>query len=493
MVYENQKEQKMQLPEKIGRFHIIGIGGIGMSAIAEIMLARGYKVQGSDIKSSVNTQRLQNKGAKVFIGHSEENISDADYVIISTAVKPGNPEYDQALRQNIPIIRRAEILAELMRSKSTISVTGTHGKTTTTSLISTIIEEAALEPTVINGGIINRWNSNARVGSGDWMIVEADESDGTFVRLPTQIGIVTNIDPEHLDYYGSVEGMHAAFNQFFTQIPFYGLIIACIDHPVVRTMVEQQKKGENSKRFLTYGQSADADIRLENLRPDDVGVIFDVVLGGALNGHSGRMENVKLSVPGIYNAFNALAAIGVAVELDIDEHYIRSALENFSGVKRRFTNTGEWNGVRFYDDYAHHPVEISSVLKAASNMTSGNIIAVMQPHRYSRLQSLFNDFCSCFSDADKVIITPVYAAGEAPIQGIGQHELVEGINATGATNAEAVKDLEELISKVKEVVLPGDLVIGLGAGTITEWAHELPTQLIISNNVSPEINHGSTM
>ncbi len=470
----------MQLPGKIGPFHIVGIGGIGMSAIAEVMLARGYQVQGSDLKDSGNTQRLREKGAKIFIGHAAENIKDAAYVVISTAVKPGNPEYDAARERGLPIIRRAEMLAELMRSKSTISITGTHGKTTTTSLVSTLLEEAQLDPTVINGGIINRWQSNARIGDGQWMIVEADESDGTFIRLPTQIGVVTNIDPEHLDYYGSVEGMHAAFNRFFEQIPFYGLTVACIDHPVVRQMIEGRRKLENPGRVLTYGEAADADIRLENLRSDGAGMIFDVVLGGALNGSSGRMENVKLSVPGHYNALNALATIAIGAELHIPEEVTRSALENFGGVKRRFTNTGEWNGISFYDDYAHHPVEIESVLKASSNVASGRVIAVMQPHRYTRLQSLFEDFCACFSNADKVVIAPVFAAGEQPIEGFGQNELVAGIQKRGHQDVTAVSSLEELTDLINKSSEPGDLVIGLGAGSITEWSYALPQALVAS-------------
>ncbi len=478
----------MQLPHGIGPFHIVGIGGIGMSAIAEVMLARGYKVQGSDLKDSANTQRLRERGAKIFIGHEAENISDAAYVVISTAVKPGNPEYDAARAQGRPIIRRAEMLAELMRSKSTISITGTHGKTTTTSLVSTLLEEADIDPTVINGGIINRWNSNARVGNGDWMIVEADESDGTFVKLPTQIGIVTNIDPEHLDYYGSVEGMHAAFHKFFAQIPFYGLTIACIDHPVVRQMVDQRRGMESPGRILTYGEAADADIRLENLRADGAGILFDVVLGGALNGHSGRMENVRLSVPGLYNALNALATIAVAVELDVPDHVIRNALSGFGGVKRRFTNTGEWNGISFYDDYAHHPVEISSVLEASSKVSKGRVIAVMQPHRYTRLQSLFEDFCGCFGDADAVVIAPVFAAGEDPIIGFGQKELVAGILETGHREALAVSSLDELTSWLSKFAAPGDLVIGLGAGSITEWSHALPGALISQVQPATELN-----
>lgn len=482
----------MQLPGKIGPFHIVGIGGIGMSAIAEVMLARGYQIQGSDLKDSANTQRLREKGAKIFIGHAAENIQGAAYIVISTAVKPGNPEYDAARESGVPIIRRAEMLAELMRSKSTISITGTHGKTTTTSLVSTLLEEADLDPTVINGGIINRWQSNARIGNGDWMIVEADESDGTFIRLPTQIGVVTNIDPEHLDYYGSVEGMHAAFNRFFEQIPFYGLTVACIDHPVVRQMIEGRRKLENPGRVLTYGEAEDADIRLENLRPDGAGIIFDAVLGGALNGSSGRMENVKLSVPGRYNALNALATIAIAAELHVPEEVIRSALGNFGGVKRRFTNTGEWNGISFYDDYAHHPVEIESVLKASSNVTSGRVIAVMQPHRYTRLQSLFEDFCACFSSADKVIIAPVFAAGEQPIEGIGQKELVAGIQKKGHADVTSVASLEELTDLINKTAEPGDLVIGLGAGSITEWSHALP-QALLTNPAQTTLNQAGSV
>lgn len=468
----------MQLPRDIGPFHIVGIGGIGMSAIAEIMLARGYQVQGSDLKKNTNTERLQNKGVSIFLGHASANIKGAKYIVISSAVKADNPEYIAAREQGIPIIRRAEMLAELMRNKSTISITGTHGKTTTTSLISTLLDEADLDPTVINGGILNRWDSNAHVGSSDWMVVEADESDGTFVKLPTQIGVVTNIDPEHLDFYGSTENMENAFRQYFENIPFYGAAIAGIDHPVVRKMVTEIRTQEAAKRIVTYGVAADADLRLENLRCDGTACYFDVCFGGRMNGHSGiTLKDVKLQSPGHHNALNALAAIAVGFEVGLSEQTIRSALADFAGVKRRFTHTGDWNGIHFYDDYAHHPVEIASTLTAAKSASSGRVIAIMQPHRYTRLQHLFDEFCECFENADVALVTPVYAAGEVPILGFGQKELVAGIKAKGHENVVAVKDYDHLLAVLKDIAQPGDLVIGMGAGTITEWAYALPSQL----------------
>ncbi|MEM7620984.1 MAG: UDP-N-acetylmuramate--L-alanine ligase [Pseudomonadota bacterium] len=468
----------MQLPLEIGPFHIIGIGGIGMSAIAEVMQARGLMVQGSDMKESANTLRLSEKGITTYIGHARENIENAKYVVVSTAIKKDNPEYAAALERKLPIIRRAEMLAEIMRNKNTISVTGTHGKTTTTSLVATVLEEGGLDPTVINGGVLNRWGSNARIGDSEWMVVEADESDGTFLKLPTQIGIVTNIDPEHLDFYGSTENMQKAFQGFFDNIPFYGLAIAGIDHPVVRQMVEHVRGQGAAKRIITYGIAADADIRLENLRHHGTSCVFDIVCGGKMNGHSGvKMENIVLSAPGHHNALNATAAIAVAIETGVKEDAIRNALQEFSGVKRRFSYAGHWNGASFYDDYAHHPVEINSILAAAKEVSEGRVIAVMQPHRYSRLQNLFDGFCTCFKDADSVIVTPVFAAGEKPSAQFGQEQLLQGIKTKGHTSVIGVQSYDHLAQMLKQNVMPGDLVIGLGAGSISEWMHALPDQL----------------
>ncbi len=466
----------MQLPNNDGPFHIIGIGGIGMSAIAEVMLARGFDVQGSDLSNNANVSRLRDKGAQVYIGHQAENLGNARYVVISTAVKPGNPEFDAAQALGLPIIRRADMLAALMEARPTISITGTHGKTTTTSLVASLLETAKLDPTVINGGIINAWRSNARIGRGDWMVVEADESDGTFIKLPTRIGIVTNIDAEHMDYFGSVEKLHEAFRTFFTNIPSEGAAIAGIDHPTVRQIVASLTNGQ-SRRVWTYGEAEDAHLRLENYRTNGAGVTFDVAVNADLSGIPRRMDAVKLNVPGRYNALNALAAIAIACELDISEDVIRTTLAGFGGVKRRFTKTGTWNGVSIYDDYAHHPVEIKEVLKAARQSAKGRVIAIVQPHRYTRLSVLFEEFTACFGDADMVIVTPVYAAGESPIDGVDRDSLVSGLKKNGHDRVIAVSDDRALAPLIAELAKPADLVIGLGAGTISEWTQALPRQL----------------
>lgn len=464
-------------PETTGLFHIVGIGGIGMSAIAEVMHTRGYRVQGSDLKDGPNLTRLREHGINCLIGHDPGNVEGAAYLVISSAVKAGNPEFEAAQERGIPIIRRAEMLAELMRPCTTVSVTGTHGKTTTTSLIADLLFGGGLDPTVITGGIINAWGTNARIGQGEWMVVEADESDGTFVKLPTQIGVITNIDPEHMDYWESEEVLYQAFEQFIEAIPFYGVVVACIDHPVVRGLIATLGGAENGRRILTYGVSRSADIRLFNVRPDHATITFDVRLGSGVAGGAREVKDLMLPSLGHYNALNAIAALAVATEAGISDDLIRATLANFSGVKRRFTRVGDWRGVAIYDDYAHHPVEIASVLRGANAAGEGRIVAVMQPHRYTRLQSLFNDFSACFDDADIVILTPVYSAGEAPIPGIDRDELAAGLRRHGHPHVLQVDDEESLAATVASVVKKGDLVVGLGAGTITDWINALPARL----------------
>ncbi len=464
-------------PETTGLFHIVGIGGIGMSAIAEVMHTRGYPVQGSDLKESANLARLRNHGITCLIGHDPGNVEGAAYLVISSAVKAGNPEFEAAKERGIPVIRRAEMLAELMRPCTTVSVTGTHGKTTTTSIIADLLQGGGLDPTVITGGIINAWGTNARIGQGEWMVVEADESDGTFVKLPTQIGVVTNIDPEHMDFWESEEALYGAFEQFIDSIPFYGLVIACIDHPVVRALLAQLGGAVNGRRTLTYGVARDADIKLSNIRPDHNTMTFDADLGPAVRGGARKVTDLMLPTLGHYNALNALGAIAVATEAGISDEMIRSTLAAFSGVKRRFTRAGEWQGVAVYDDYAHHPVEIAAVLRGARMAGNGRIIAVVQPHRYTRLQALFNEFSACLDDADVVVVTPVYSAGEAPIPGIDRDELASGLRRHGHPHVLTVDDEDGLIETVATIAKEGDLVVGLGAGTITDWINALPARL----------------
>ena len=462
----------MQMPRDVGTFHIIGIGGIGMSAIAEILIAKGYSVQGSDQKESANVKRLRTKGIRVFIGHDAINLIGAKTVVISTAVKKGNPELDAARAKGLQIVRRAEILAELMRLYQTVSITGTHGKTTTTSLISHIYTEAGLDPTVITGGIINAWGSNARLGKSPWMIVEADESDGTFTRLPTEIGIVTNIDPEHLDHFKTVENMHREFEGFYKNIPFYGLTVTCTDHPVVRDMVERLGLRTDGRRLLTYGTTEGCDLVLKGISFDKGQMLFDADLGPRVIGGARQLRAWTLPLPGHHNALNALAAIAVAAEAGIPDDKIRSALASFSGVKRRYQVAGTWNGLTIYDDYGHHPAEIAAVLAAARGGARGRIIAIVEPHRYTRVRDLFGDFCACFKDADSVIVAPLYSAGEPALEGIDQHSLARGIAATGKPVV-AIDNAREIVPLLRRHGRPGDSVIFLGAGNSTEWAHAL--------------------
>jgi UDP-N-acetylmuramate--alanine ligase len=468
---------RMPDPEKTGLVHIVGIGGIGMSAIAEVMQTRGYTVQGSDLKDSANLERLRAQYIRCLIGHDPANIEGAAYLVISSAVKAGNPEFEAAKERGIPIIRRAEMLAELMRPCATVSITGTHGKTTTTSLIADLLKSAGLDPTVITGGIINAWGTNARIGKGDWMVVEADESDGTFLKLPTQIGVVTNIDPEHMDYWQTLPALHQGYQQFIEAIPFYGLAVACIDHPVVRELLAKLGGAANGRRTLTYGVARDADIRLVNVRPARDRIVFDADLGPAVGGGARKLTDLTLPVLGHYNALNALAALAVAAEAGVSDELIREAFAAFSGVKRRFTHVGEWQGVQVYDDYAHHPVEIAAVLRAARVAGTGRVIAVLQPHRYTRLQSLFNEFSACLDDADIALVTPVYSAGEVPIPGIDRDELASGLRRHGHPKVLTVDGEEQLVETVVALAQAGDLVVGLGAGTITDWINALPQRL----------------
>ena len=462
----------MQMPQNVGTFHIIGIGGIGMSAIAEILIAKGYTVQGSDQKDGANVRRLRAKGVRVFIGHDAINLIGARTVVISTAVKKGNPELDAARVKGLQIVRRAEILTELMRLYQTVSITGTHGKTTTTSLISHIFTEAGLDPTVITGGIINAWGSNARLGQTPWMIVEADESDGTFTRLPTEIGIVTNIDPEHLDHFGSVENMHREFEAFYKNIPFYGLAVTCIDHPVVRYMIERLGLRNDGRRLLTYGAAEGSDLVLKGISFEGGHMLFDADLGTRVKGGVRQLRAWKLTLPGHHNALNALAAIAVAAEAGIPDDKIKAALETFSGVKRRFQIAGTWNGMTIYDDYGHHPAEIAAVLAAARGGARGRIIAIVEPHRYTRVRDLFREFSACFKDADSVIVAPLYSAGEKPIDGIDSQALAQGIQTTGKPVV-AIDNVRDLVPLLRRHGRTGDSVIFFGAGNSTDWAHAL--------------------
>ncbi|OSQ49520.1 UDP-N-acetylmuramate--L-alanine ligase [Thalassospira alkalitolerans] len=461
------------LPLNIGTIHFVGIGGIGMSGIAEILHNLGYTVQGSDISDNANVQRLRGLGISVFVGHKAENVADAKVVVISTAVKPDNPEVIAARADMIPVVRRAEMLAELMRLKAAIAVGGTHGKTTTTSLVATMLDAAGLDPTVINGGIINSYGTNARLGDGDWMVVEADESDGTFIKVPSTISVVTNIDPEHLDHWKSFDHLREAFKNFVQNIPFYGFAVLCIDHPEVQALIGKV----TDRRIFTFGFSPQADVRAVNVRTNIGDSVFDVVIRERVDSEERVIKDVRLPMVGDHNVSNSLAAITVALELGIPDDKIVSAFDGFTGVKRRFTKTGEVDGVTIIDDYGHHPVEIKAVLKAARKATQNNVIAVVQPHRYSRLHDLFEEFCTCFNDADSVIVADVYEAGETPIDGASRDALVEGLRTRGHRNVTALESPEALASVISDQAKPGDLVVCLGAGSISAWANALPAQL----------------
>lgn len=470
------------MPLEIGTLHFVGIGGIGMSGIAEVLIDMGYQVQGSDLNDSANVKRLRNKNIDIHIGHQAENLqtksgAPVDVVVISSAIKQDNPELIEARRLKLPVVRRADMLAELMRLKWSVAIGGTHGKTTTTSLVGTMLEEAGYDPTVINGGIVNRYGSNTRLGQSDWMVVEADESDGSFTKLPATVTVVTNIDPEHMEFYGSEDKLHEAFHRFVDNTPFYGFTVLCTDHPEVQNLVSQI----SDKRIITYGFNPQADVRATNVKPALWGHKFDVHIAAWLNdGSELIIKDVYLPMPGNHNVQNALVALTLAQEMGIAPEIMKAALEKFSGVKRRFTKTGESHGVTVIDDYGHHPVEISAVLKAGRTVldgTNGKLIAVMQPHRYSRVQNLFDDFCTCFHDADTVFIADIYPAGETPLPDITSSALADGIAQRGHKNVRAIDSHQDLPALISDQTSEGDLVIFLGAGDITKWAYELPAQL----------------
>lgn len=461
----------MRLPRDIGPVHFVGIGGIGMSGIAEVLANLGYTVRGSDVAESANVKRLRDKGISVEVGHRAENVAGADVVVVSSAIKRDNPELMAARAGRIPVVRRAEMLAELMRLKSCVAIAGTHGKTTTTSMVAALLDGGGFDATVINGGIINAYGTNARLGAGEWMVVEADESDGTFLKLPTDVAIVTNIDPEHLDHFKTFEAVQQAFRDFVLNVPFYGFAVMCIDHPVVQALVGRIE----DRRIITYGQNPQADVRLIALDHANGGSQFSVVFQRGKRPH--EIRNLVLPMPGRHNALNATAAITVAHELGMSDDAIRKALSEFGGVRRRFTRTGEWNGVAIIDDYGHHPVEIAAVLRAARESSKGRVIAVVQPHRYSRLQALFEEFCTCFNDADAVVVADVYPAGEAPIPGIDRDGFVSGLRAHGHRNVVPLEGAPQLAAVVQKLAKPGDIVVCLGAGNITSWAYALPSEL----------------
>jgi len=462
----------MKMPLNIGLVHFIGIGGIGMSGIAEVLHNLGYKVQGSDQSDSANVQRLREKGIEVFVGHKAENLGDAEVIVVSTAIRKNNPELVSAREKLLPIVRRAEMLAELMRFRRAVAIGGTHGKTTTTSMVAALLDAGHLDPTVINGGIINAYGTNARMGDGDWMVVEADESDGTFLKLPADIAVVTNIDPEHLDHYGNFDNVRAAFAQFVENVPFYGFGVMCLDHPEVQALVSRIE----DRRIVTYGQNPQADVRFLNHRMEGAVSLFDVLIRSR-KGETTEIKDLRLPMPGLHNVSNATAAIAVAHELGISADDIRRGLGAFGGVKRRFTHTGTWNGVEIFDDYGHHPVEIRAVLKAAREATKGRVVGIVQPHRYTRLHSLFDEFAACFNDADTVIVTPVYTAGEDPIEGVDSETLVSRIKTAGHRDARFASGPETLAPLVASIAEPGDFVVCLGAGNITQWAYALPKEL----------------
>ena len=462
------------LPLSIGIIHFTGIGGIGMSGIAEILCELGYQVQGSDLSENNNVKRLRAKGVKVMTPQAAANVENAAIVVTSTAIKPDNVEVVEARKRFLPVVHRAEMLGELMRLRWSVAVAGTHGKTTTTSLVATLLDAAKLDPTVINGGIISSWGSNAKLGAGDWMVVEADESDGSFSRLKPTVAIVTNIDPEHLDHHGSFENLEQAFTNFVASIPFYGFATLCIDHPSVQRLLPRI----SDRRVLTYGTSANADVRATNIRHDSRNMIFTIQISDRLAHTSGQMVDVSLPMLGLHNVQNCLAAVAVALEMGISPETISTALRQFKGVGRRFDIKGTAGGVTVVDDYGHHPVEIRAALSAGRMQCKDNqLIAVVQPHRYTRLRDLFEDFCACFNEADHVLVADIYAAGETPIPGFEKEDLVQGLMEFGHRSPEVLQSPEHLAQQISALAKPGDLVMCLGAGTITSWAAALPEQL----------------
>ena len=475
------------LPLSVGTIHFVGIGGIGMSGIAEVLHNLGYRVQGSDIADSANVLRLRALGIDIRVGHDADNLGDATVVVASSAIGTDNPEIAAARARLVPVVRRAEMLAEIMRLKWSIAVGGTHGKTTTTSIVAAVLEAADLDPTVINGGIINAYGTNTRLGEGEWIVVEADESDGSFVKLPATVAVVTNVDPEHLDFYGSFSELRRAFVSFVANIPFYGFAALCIDHPEVQNLIGDVA----DRRLLTYGLSPQADIRATAIEAGPEGSLFDVEVADRATGSHRTLSGLVLPMVGTHNVLNALAAIAIAIEMGIDDETVRKALVGFAGVKRRFTKVGEVAGIAVIDDYGHHPVEIAAVLDAARASCRGSVIAVVQPHRYSRLAHLFEDFCTCFNDADTVVVAHVYAAGEDPIEGVDRDALAAGLRARGHRDVRLLDSPDALAPLVAGLAGAGDIVLCLGAGSITGWANSLPGQLAGLLDADVAARHGA--
>src|SRR6202046_926454 len=463
----------MRLPREIGPIHFVGIGGIGMSGIAEVLCNLGYTVQGSDASEGANVNRLRDKGITIAIGHAAENVAGADVLVVSTAIKRDNPELMAARAQRIPVVRRAEMLAELMRLKSCVAIAGTHGKTTTTSMVAALLDGGGLDPTVINGGIINAYGTNARLGAGDWMVVEADESDGTFLKLPADIAVITNIDPEPLDHFKTFDAIKDAFLALIGNLPFYGFAVMCLDHPTVQELVGQVE----DRRILTYGENPQADVRLMDVNLAGGVTRCSALIRDRATGQATFIDDLALPMPGRHNALNATAAIAVAHELGAPIDVIRKAIAGFGGVRRRFTRTGTWNGVAIYDDYGHHPVEIAAVLRAARAATEGKVIAIVQPHRFTRLASLFDAFATCFNEADTVIVADVYAAGGQPVEGVDKGAPGGVIEAHGHRHALMLPSPEKLAPMVRSLAQPGSSLICLVAGSVTQWAYALPGEL----------------
>ena len=461
------------LPLGIGAIHFVGIGGIGMSGIAEVMHNLGYRVQGSDIAESAAVRRLRGLGIPVFQGHDAGAVAGAAVVVVSSAVASGNVEVAAARENFVPVVRRAEMLAELMRLKWSVAIAGTHGKTTTTSIVAATLDGAGLDPTVINGGIINAYGTNARLGAGDWMVVEADESDGSFVKLPATAAVVTNIDREHMTFYGDFDAVRQAYRSFIENIPFYGVAALCIDHPEVQALIGRIA----DRRMVTYGMSPQAEVRAVNVASDALGSTYDVLLTDRTHGKTRTIEGLRLPMLGEHNVQNSLAAVAVGREMGLADDTIRTAFAGFKGVERRFTKAGVTRGVTVIDDYGHHPVEIAAVLRSARAAYDGRVVAVVQPHRYTRLCDLFEEFCACFNDADTVVVADVHAAGERPIEGIDRDALVEGLRRHGHRHVLPLEAPEALPALVDTLVEPGDLVVCLGAGSITRWARALPAAL----------------
>ena len=464
---------RMRVPLSAGPIHFIGIGGIGMSGIAEVLHEIGYRVQGSDSADNANVKRLRDLDIPVAIGQRAENLGDAQVVVYSTAVKPDNPEFAAARANGLPIVRRAEMLAELMRLKRCVAVAGTHGKTTTTTMVAALLDAGGLDPTVVNGGIINAYGTNARLGRGEWMVVEADESDGTFLKLPATVSVVTNVDPEHLDHYGTFDAVKAAFQSFVENVPFYGFAVLCIDHPEVQAMIARI----HDRRVITYGFGPQADARAVNVSFSEGAAHFDAVFRDRRKGSETTLAGLRLPMPGQHNVSNALAAIAVARELGVTDDAIRKALTGFTGVKRRFTRAGEWKGAAIIDDYGHHPVEIAAVLKAARQAFSGPVVAIVQPHRFTRLRDLFEQFCTCLNDADVAVVAPVYTAGEQPIPGIDRDALAEGLRRHGHKQVFVIDGPDDIPALVAGFAKPGGAIVFLGAGSITAWAAGLESAL----------------